>query len=187
MSLARIIETTIPGCYEILPTILRDERGTFVKTFHQGLFLENHFEISFYEEYYSASHKGVLRGMHFQVPPMDQVKMVYCVSGRVFDAVVDLRVGSPTYGRHAVFELTADKANMVYIPRGLAHGFYVLSDTAIMLYKVTSVYSPQHDAGILWNSVGIPWPTNDPVISKRDSEFPGMEDFKSPFAYIDAP
>jgi len=173
----------IPSCFEIIPEVFKDERGTFVKTFHEGVFKKNSLETNFAEEYYSFSCKGVLRGLHFQLPPVEHVKLVYCVSGKVLDAVVDLRVGSPTYGEFETFELSAEKANMIYIPKGLAHGFYVLSESAIMMYKVTTVYSPEHDTGILWNSVGIPWPDEKPIISKRDSEFIAFKDFKSPFVY----
>jgi len=173
----------IPSCFEIILEVFKDERGSFVKIFHQDVFQEYGLEIYYAEEYYSFSHKGVLRGLHFQLPPMDHVKLVYCVSGKVLDAVVDLRVGSPTYGEFETFELSAEKANMIYIPKGLAHGFYVLSESAIMMYKVTIVYSPEHDRGIRWNSVGIPWPDEKPIISKRDSEFPDFKDFKSPFIY----
>jgi len=173
----------IPGCFEIIPEVFNDGRGTFIKTFHNGVFKENRLEINFAEEYYSLSCKGVLRGLHFQLPPMDHVKLVYCVSGMVLDAVVDLRVGFRTYGEFETFELSAEKANMIYIPKGLAHGFYVLSESAIMMYKVSTVYSPEHDTGILWSSVGIPWPDKMPIISKRDSEFKSFTDFKSPFIY----
>lgn len=178
-----IKKTKIPGCYEILPKILKDERGHFVKTFQKDIFQKSGLETDFVEEYYSVSRKCVLRGLHFQVPPADLVKVVYCVAGQVLDAVVDLRVGSPTYGQHQIFEMSSEKANMVYIPRGLAHGFYVLSDSAIMLYKVTSLYSSEHDAGILWNSVGIQWSDQAPIISKRDSGFPSLSNFVSPFFY----
>jgi len=178
-----IKQTEIPGCFEIFPKVFRDERGVFVKTFHEDVLRERGLETRFAEEYYSFSHKRVLRGLHFQLPPKDHVKLVYCVSGKVLDAVVDLRVGSPTYGEFETFELSSEKANMIYIPKGLAHGFYVLSESAIMMYKVTTVYSPEHDTGILWNSVGIPWPDLNPIISKRDSEFKSFRDFKSPFIY----
>jgi len=178
-----IRQTKIPGCFELLPKLFKDERGSFVKTFHENVFKENGLETHFSEEYYSFSHKRVLRGLHFQLPLMDHVKLVYCVYGRVLDAVVDLRVGSPAYGNFETFELSAEQANMVYIPKGLAHGFYVLSEGAIMMYKVTTVYSPEHDTGILWRSANIPWPDERPIISKRDSEFIALENFKSPFIY----
>lgn len=163
------------------PKAFDDARGRFVKVFHEQMFAEKGLETKFAEEYYSISHKNVIRGMHFQLPPMDHVKMVCCVQGEVLDAVVDLRVGSPTYGQCALFELSAAKANSVYIPKGLAHGFCALSDQAIMVYKVSTVYSPAHDAGILWNSVGIPWPITEAILSPRDQSFPTLTDFKSPF------
>lgn len=178
-----IINTRIPGCFELHPAPFRDERGVFVKTFHEDNYAQNGLETYFAEEYYSLSHRGVLRGLHFQLPPRDHTKLVYCVAGEVIDAVVDLRVGSPAYGKFETFNLSAEKANMIYIPPGLAHGFYVVSQSAIMMYKVTTVYSPEHDTGILWNSAGIPWPDMHPVVSKRDSEFIALVDFKSPFTY----
>lgn len=179
----RFLKTALPGVYIIEPNIFKDERGIFIKTFHENVFKENGLETNFAEEYYSFSRKGVLRGLHFQMPPMDHVKLVYCVSGKVLDVVVDLRVGSPFCGNFEIFELIDEKANMIYIPKGLAHGFYVLSENAIMMYKVTTVYSQEHDTGILWNSVGIHWPDEKPIISKRDSEFIAFKDFKSPFIY----
>lgn len=179
----KITEIRIPGCYEITPLVLRDERGAFVKTFHHKVFSGHGLTTDWREEYYSTSHHGVLRGLHFQLPPHDHDKMVYCLTGRVLDAVVDLRKGSPTYGRYALLELDAENANMLYIPRGLAHGFYVLSDSATMLYKVSSVHAPEHEAGILWSSVGIPWATGSPCLSQRDTLLPTFERFSSPFQY----
>lgn len=179
----QIRETKIPGCYEITPDVFKDERGSFVKTFHQDIFNSYHLETNFAEEYYSVSHWNVLRGLHFQLPPEAHTKMVYCVQGQVIDAVVDLRVGSPSFGQFALFDLSAEKANTLYIPPGLAHGFYVTGETAIMMYKVSTVYSPEHDTGIHWDSVGIPWPCTEPIISKRDSCFAALSEFKSPFIY----
>lgn len=173
----------IEGCFEMQPKVMGDERGRFVKVFHEQAFSAQGLETKFAEEYYSVSHKNVIRGLHFQLPPMDHVKMVYCVAGEVLDVVVDLRVGSPTYGQHAMFELSAAKANSIYIPKGMAHGFCVLSEQAIMVYKVSTVYSPAQDAGILWNSVGIQWPITDALMSVRDQGFPTFEQFKSPFKY----
>jgi dTDP-4-dehydrorhamnose 3,5-epimerase len=115
------------------------------------------------------------------LPPKEHTKIVYCVQGSVQDVVVDLRIQSPTYGKFEVFSLSAEKANMVYIPIGLAHGFEVLSETAIMMYKVSSVYSPEHDTGILWNSVNIPWQTRNPIISQRDQSFIEFPNFRSLF------
>jgi dTDP-4-dehydrorhamnose 3,5-epimerase len=174
-------ESTISGCYELLPKVFLDERGTFVKTFHEDIFRDCGLETNFAEEYYSVSYKNVIRGLHFQLPPKEHTKIVYCVQGSVQDVVVDLRIQSPTYGKFEIFSLSAEKANMVYIPIGLAHGFEVLSETAIMMYKVSSVYSPEHDTGILWNSVNIPWQTRNPIISQRDQSFIEFPNFRSLF------
>jgi dTDP-4-dehydrorhamnose 3,5-epimerase len=171
----------LDGCVELQPKVMEDARGRFVKVFHEEAFAAAGLATDFAEEYYSVSHKNVIRGMHFQLPPMDHVKVAYCIAGAVLDAVVDLRVGSPTYGQFALFELSADKANSIYIPKGMAHGFCALTDQAVMVYKVGTVYSPAHDAGVLWNSMGIPWPTEQPVISARDTGFPALADFTSPF------
>lgn len=175
--------TEIPGCYEIQPRVVDDARGRFVKVFHRDAFAEQGLEVNFAEEYYSVSRKGVIRGMHFQTPPMDHAKMVYCVQGDVFDVLVDLRLGSPSYGKTASFNLSANKGNYVYIPKGLAHGFCATSESATLVYMVTSVYSPEHDTGILWNSIGISWPAKNPVMSDRDRGFIALADFKSPFVY----
>ena len=179
----RIEPARIPGCYEIFPQIVEDGRGIFVKTFREDLFATHGLETRFAEEYYSVSRRGVLRGLHFQLPPHEHAKFVYCVAGKVLDAVVDLRTDSPAFGQFAAFELGAEKGNMLYIAPGLAHGFYALTENVIMLYKVTSVYSPEHDSGIKWDSVGIPWPDGAPVLSDRDRGFPPLSKFKSPFHY----
>jgi dTDP-4-dehydrorhamnose 3,5-epimerase len=175
--------TEVLGCFEIQPTLFDDERGRFVKVFNVDQFKENKLETNFLEEYYSHSRKGVIRGMHFQTPPADLVKMIYCVHGEVVDAVVDLRRGSPTFGKTVVIALSADRANCVYIPKGLAHGFCSVSDTATLVYKVTSTYNPQHDSGILWSSIGIDWPVSQPIFSERDGKLTPFADFESPFVY----
>ncbi|MBK8536943.1 MAG: dTDP-4-dehydrorhamnose 3,5-epimerase family protein [Candidatus Competibacteraceae bacterium] len=176
--------TPISGCFEIRPRIFDDDRGRrFVKVFHEELLRLAVLETVYAEEYYSVSRRGVIRGLHFQVPPMDHVKLVYCVAGRVQDAVVDLRVGSPSFGCYALIELNADIANMVYIPKGIAHGFCVLSDTATLVYKVSTVYSARHDAGVLWSSAGIPWAVTDPVLSERDQSHLPLDQYESPFVY----
>ncbi len=181
-----LIQTPIAGCYEIQPKVLSDERGCFVKTFHRTEFGYRDLQLDFDEEYYSVSRAGVIRGLHFQLPPMDHVKLVYCVSGSVFDAVLDLRIGSPSYGQSFSTELSATKGNGLYIPKGLAHGFAVTSESAILTYKVSTVYSPQHDAGILWNSANIDWPITDPTLSSRDQSFVPLSDFQSPFHFSNA-
>lgn len=175
---------SLPGCVEIEIDSFEDQRGWFVKVFRHDLFEQLGLRTDFREQYCSLSRRGVLRGLHFQVPPMEHAKLVYCIEGRVFDAVVDLRRESPTYGRHATLELSREAGNLVYIPSGFAHGFYVLSERALLIYNVTSVYSSQHDRGILWNSAGIAWPDNSPIVSQRDAAHPTLNEFESPFTYL---
>ncbi|UTG92333.1 dTDP-4-dehydrorhamnose 3,5-epimerase [Geobacter sulfurreducens] len=176
-----IRETAIPGCYEIIPKVFRDERGSFVKTFHHDTFAEHGLATDWKEEFYSISRKGVLRGLHFQLPPHDHAKLVYCTDGEVFDAVVDLRKESPTFGCCTTKELKSSTGNMLYIPSGLAHGFYVLSSSATLVYKTSSIHAPSHDTGIRWNSAGIPWPDNTPIVSERDRNLAPFEVVASPF------
>ncbi len=179
----KIEATPLPGCFAIQPTVFDDLRGRFVKVFHEPAFTEHGLVARFAEDYYSVSRKGVLRGMHFQTPPSDHVKLVYCVSGEILDAVVDLRRGSPTYGQHFMLELTAAKANILYVPRGMAHGFYTRSEEATVIYKVETVHAPSEDAGIAWNGCGISWPSDAPILSTRDQRFPTLAEFESPFRY----
>ena len=174
-------ETSLKGCLRILPRVRADERGVFIKTFHIEAFQKLGLPTSFAEEYFSVSQKNVLRGLHFQMPPIDHEKMVCCAQGEVMDAVVDLRRSSPTYGQHVLVPMNASEGTMLYIPKGMAHGFYTRSETALMLYQVTSVYAPECDAGIRWDSAGIPWETDDPLTSERDQKFPALVDFVSPF------
>jgi len=179
----QIDETKIPECFLIKPAKFSDIRGSFVKTLHEEIFAARGLMTTFAEEYYSYSKKGVLRGLHFQLPPHDHIKMVYCVYGRIMDAIVDLRKGSPTFGGHALFELSDENAQALYLGRGVAHGFYVLSNEAIVMYKVSTIYAPEHDAGILWNSAGVPWSDTMPIMSERDKGFPPLDQFESPFVY----
>lgn len=179
----KIHSVQIPGCYLIEPIHIKDNRGSFVKVFRKDEYCEFGFETTFAEEYFSFSNQGVLRGLHFQKPPADHVKIVCCLSGVIFDAIVDLRVGSPTYGKYETFELSGCRIRMLYLPPGIAHGFYVISKSAIVAYMVTSLYSPEHDSGILWKSTPIPWPDRNPTLSERDRTFMPMIEFVSPFIY----
>jgi dTDP-4-dehydrorhamnose 3,5-epimerase len=178
-----VIKSAIPGCLEIEPPVNRDQRGSFVKNFHQGQFQACGLKTHFPEEFYSRSVAGVLRGLHFMAPPHDQTKIVTCVYGSVLDAVLDLRRGSPTFGEHVLFDLSADRGNMVYMEKGLAHGFYVPCGEAVLLYRVSTMYSAPHDKGIHWNSAGIPWPAATPNISARDAALPAFATFDTPFEF----
>ncbi len=176
-------KTKIPGVFELFPHIHHDNRGKFVKVFQREEFESWNLNSEFLEEFYSVSLKGVIRGLHFQIPPFEHTKLVYCVSGQVQDVVVDLRKGSPTYGRFEEFELSSKLANMIYIPKGVAHGFCVLSQEATMIYKTSTDYSSLHDSGILWNSMDIKWLETNPIVSHRDQKLIPFSEFKSPFDY----
>ena len=176
---------SLPGCFEIQPEIYRDDRGLFVKTFHVKFFEKNALQTIWSEEYYTVSKLGVLRGLHFQLPPHDHEKLIFCISGKVLDVVVDLRKGAPTFGEYVKIDLSAEKGNMIYIPKGMAHGFFCFSKEAILVYKVSSVYAPEFDSGIRWDSVGIDWPTDKPLISERDRGLTKFNEFVSPFTYLD--
>jgi dTDP-4-dehydrorhamnose 3,5-epimerase len=178
-----IHNVSIPGCFELIPKIFEDERGSFTKTFHHEIFKDCGLNTNYTEEYFSRSKQGVIRGLHFQLPPEECIKIVYCIDGEVMDVVVDLRIGSPTYGKYEMFNLNDRVANIIYIPIGLAHGFYTKSKTATVMYKVSKSYSPDCDTGIYWDSAEIPWPTKTPIISTRDSEFMSLDNFQSPFIY----
>ena len=175
--------TDIPGCHEIVAPVHRDERGRFAKVLHKDVFVRHGLTWEFAEEYYSLSRQGVLRGMHFQTPPHAHTKLVYCAAGRVMDVLVDLRAGSPMFGKFARFNLDAERGNALYIAPGVAHGFYVPAGEALMVYKVTSVYAAEHDAGIRWDSAGVPWPDASPILSQRDRGFPALDEFRTPFRY----
>ncbi|MBU3630079.1 dTDP-4-dehydrorhamnose 3,5-epimerase family protein [Polynucleobacter sp. AP-Melu-500A-A1] len=176
------IATKIDGFYEILPEVNEDTRGIFVKTYQKSNFLSMGIDANWKEQYYSISKKGVLRGLHFQLPPHAHQKLVCCLSGEVVDVVVDLRINSPTYGQHAIVQLSTEKRNGVFIDVGLAHGFYTISESAMLLYNVSTEYEPNFDAGIRWDSAGINWGDINPIISARDSSFIGMNEFHSPFS-----
>ena len=175
--------TSLSGCMELIAQKKSDKRGFFVKTFHETFFAQYGLSGNFKEQYYSSSDARCLRGMHFQLPPHDHHKLVFCVAGEVLDIVVDLRVGSPSYGQVDSVKLSADRCNVLYIPKGFAHGFYVVSAPAVMVYNVSSEYAPSHDVGILWRSIPFEWPDYNPVVSDRDENFPPLSDFRSPFVF----
>lgn len=174
-------ELELRGAFEIIYKRIGDARGSFTKLFHFDLFRDSNLVTDFREQYVSVSAKDVIRGLHFQVPPMDHAKIVTCLSGRVLDVVVDIRKDSGTYGQFKMLELSSEKNNGIYIPSGFAHGFCSLEENSTLLYTVSSVHSAAHDKGILWNSLPVPWPTNSPILSDRDKGFLQFEKFESPF------
>jgi dTDP-4-dehydrorhamnose 3,5-epimerase len=176
-----IENTPISGCFLLGPKVHYDERGSFVKTFHADEFKRVGLEAEFKEEYYSVSKKNVLRGMHFHLPPHDHTKLVYCVHGEVLDVMVDLRQDSPTYKKVFSTHLSDANKKVLYIAKGIAHGFYTLSEEAIMIYKTSSVFHAESDAGILWSSIDYLWPTQNPILSDRDKAHPALESFISGF------
>ena len=173
----------MPGCMEVHAPVFGDHRGVFAKLYQEAIFREAGMETTFPEWACSRSTKGVVRGLHFQVPPMAQDKLVYCVSGEVLDVAVDLRKGSPTYGRFETFLLDDRDFHAVFVPKGFAHGFAALSDVAVVTYLMSAEYSPEHDAGIRWDSLPIPWPVTDPILSEKDADQVAFDDFDSPFSY----
>jgi dTDP-4-dehydrorhamnose 3,5-epimerase len=172
----------LPGCFEIEPLASADERGRFVKPFHAPTFAAHGLASDFAEAFYTVSRCGALRGMHFQLPPHAHAKLVYCVSGTILDVLLDLRVGSPTFGQHRVFELNGERPLALYLPPGVAHGFYATSE-ATLAYHVTTPHAPRHDGGVRWDSFGMAWPTRAPILSARDRVLPSVDEFASPFAF----
>jgi len=178
-----IEECRIPGLRLLRPRIAVDTRGKFIKIMHAEFFAAHGMRWDFREQYYSVSHRRVLRGFHFQVPPMEHAKLVTCICGQVMDVIVDIRRGSPQFGEHEIFDLSEDNGNALYIPVGCAHGFLTLSTNATMFYDVSSVYAPEYDRGVRWDSLKIAWPVDDAIISPRDAGFAGFGEFATPFEF----
>ena len=182
-----IIKTAIEGLVIIAPKMFQDARGYFFESFSQREFEEKVRKINFVQDNESMSSYGVMRGLHFQIPPYTQSKLVRCVKGRVLDVAVDIRKGSPTYGQHVAVELSEDNHRQFFVPRGFAHVFAVLSETAIFQYKCDNFYAPQADGGISIkdDSLGIDWliPTENAILSEKDINHLCLKDFDSPFDY----
>ena len=182
-----VIKTDIEGPLIIEPKVFGDARGYFFESFSQREFDAKVGELRFVQDNESCSRRGVMRGLHFQMPPFTQAKLVRCVRGAVLDVAVDIRRGSPTYGRHLAVELTEDNHRQFFVPKGFAHGFSVLSDVAVFQYKCDEFYHPEADAGIsiLDESLGIDWriPLEEAVLSEKDTRHPLLSGFESPFVY----
>ena len=182
-----MIKTAIDGVVIIEPKVFKDQRGYFFESFSQREFEAKVRKINFVQDNESMSSYGVMRGLHFQRPPYTQSKLVRCVKGKVLDVAVDIRKGSPSYGQHVAVELSEDNHRQFFVPRGFAHGFAVLSDTAVFQYKCDNFYAPQADGGISIKdeSLGIDWkiPTDMAILSEKDTLHSCLKDFDSPFSY----
>ena len=184
-----IIKTEIEGVVIIEPRVFKDARGYFFESFSEREFCERVRPVDFVQDNESMSVRGVMRGLHFQRPPYTQSKLVRCVRGRVLDVAVDIRKGSPTYGRHVAVELSEENHSQFFVPRGFAHGFAVLSDVAVFQYKCDNYYHPEADGGIsiLDDSLGIDWriPAEQALLSEKDTGHACLSDFESPFSIND--
>lgn len=187
-----VLKTALDGVLILEPRVFNDPRGYFFESFSQREFDEKlapilGHSIRFVQDNESMSSYGVMRGLHFQRPPFTQSKLVRCVRGAVLDVAVDIRKGSPTYGQHVAVELTEENHRQFFIPRGFAHGFAVLSQTAVFQYKCDEFYHPEADGGIsiLDDSLGIDWriPADKAILSEKDLRHPRLDEFESPFEY----
>ena len=181
------IKTKISGVYIIEPKVFGDARGYFLESFNQKEFEKNIGKIEFVQDNESKSSRGVIRGLHFQKPPYAQAKLVRCIEGVVLDVAVDVRKGSPTYGKHVAVELSGKNKRQLFVPRGFAHGFAVLSEFATFAYKVDNTYAPEFDSGILWNDpdLNIDWKISEDEVrsSEKDKGLETLKNTEIPFNY----
>ena len=183
----KFIKTEISDVYIIEPSVFGDNRGYFLESFNLEKFEENIYPIKFVQDNESKSCKGVLRGLHFQKPPYAQAKLVRCIEGCVMDVAVDIRKGSPTYGKHVSVELSGENKKQLFVPRGFAHGFSVLSENAVFAYKVDNRYAPESDSGIRYDDkeLNINWglKEEDVQLSFKDKELESFKNLDSPFKF----
>lgn len=173
-----VVKTRFEGLLEVIPQVFHDERGWFYEFYKEEEFKANGITPSFVQENHSFTRKGVIRGLHLQLPPAAQAKLVSVITGRIVDVVVDLRKLSATYGQYYTCELDGERHNMLFVPEGFAHGFAALEDT-LFFYKCSDFYSRENEAGIIWNdpSLAIDWPVENPVVSAKDQGLPTFEEF----------
>jgi dTDP-4-dehydrorhamnose 3,5-epimerase len=179
----KILKTRLDGLLIIEPDVFRDDRGYFFESFNREAFLKLDMDLEFVQDNESRSGKGVLRGLHFQVPPKEQGKLVRVVRGSVVDVAVDLRKKSPTFGKWERVELDGTSKRMLWIPPGFAHGFLTLEDDTVFSYKCTAVYNRESEKGIAWNDpdLAIGWGVTDPILSEKDKKCISFREFNSPF------
>lgn len=170
-------KTELAGVLVIEPKVFRDDRGFFFESYSKKDYREHGIDEDFVQDNHSMSKKGVLRGLHFQAE-QSQAKLVWVVRGEVFDVVADIRPDSPTFKKWLGFKLSAETPRQIFIPKGYAHGFYVLSDTAEFVYKCSEYYSPANERGVIWNDpdLAIDWPIQNPILSEKDAKNPFLKD-----------
>ena len=184
-SIARFYSILNNILFLITPPRFGDHRGFFGETYSRSRYAEMGIDVEFVQDNHSLSHSvGTLRGLHFQAPPAAQGKLVRCGRGAIFDVAVDIRRGSPTYGKWEGYELTAENGHQLYVPVGFAHGFVTLEPDSEIVYKCTDYYAPETEGAVRWDSCGIDWPLSvDPILSDKDTIAPALADFDSPFIY----
>ena len=176
--------TAIPGVILVKPLVHRDDRGFFLETYHAGKYRAGGIAADFVQDNHSRSTRGTLRGLHCQAPPHGQGKLVRVIEGSVWDVAVDARRGSPTFGKHATQELSSENFHQLYVPPGLLHGFVVTSDVAQVEYKCTTPYVPEAEFSVAWNDpdLAIPWPVDEPLLSKKDRDAPRLREVEDRLA-----
>lgn len=178
-----VIETEVKGLLIVKPRVFADARGYFFESYNEDVFKKHGIDAHFMQDNQSLSSSNVLRGLHFQAPPFDQGKLVRVITGAVLDVAVDIRKGSPTYGKHVALELNEENKTMFFIPPGFAHGFLTLRDNTIFSYKCTNVYNKESEGCVLWNDadLGIDWNCANPILSEKDIAGTPFKSFVSPF------
>jgi len=172
-----LIETGLEGLLLLIPKVFDDDRGFFMETYQKEKYVRLGISVDLVQDNLSFSHSGTLRGLHFQ-HPHEQAKLVQVLTGHVFDITIDIRIGSPTFGQWRAFHLSGDNRRQIFVPEGFAHGFCVLSDTALFSYKCSDYYAPDCEGGVIWSDpdIGIDWPVKEPILSEKDAKYPRLRD-----------
>lgn len=172
----KVTPSRLQGVCLVQPKVFEDSRGFFLESYHQDRYLEHGIDVNFVQDNFARSDRHVLRGMHYQIKRC-QAKLVWVAQGEIFDVVVDIRKDSPTFGQWEGFKLSSKNKRQLFVPEGLAHGYCVTSRTALVIYKCSDFYSPENEAGLMWNDpkVGIQWPVDDPILSEKDQNYPSLE------------
>jgi len=182
----KLFDTTLPGAKLIEPSVFGDNRGFFMESYNEDVFRRNGITHKFVQDNHSLSvEAGVLRGLHYQLNPKAQTKLIRVTAGAIYDVIVDIRKGSPTYGKWQGFILSAANKRQLLVPKGFAHGFCTLVPNTEVQYKVDEFYSPEHDRGISWNdpALGIDWPISAPILSEKDGKHPALAEAENNFIY----